>query len=164
MACLFIAEVSSNHDRDLERAFAFIDQAAAIGCGAVKFQLFKIDQMFAPEILAKSAKHRARREWELPVSFLGPIAERCRTKGVQFMCTPFYLKAVEELRPHVDAYKIASYELMWDALLAACAETGKPVILSTGMATITEVTHAAAVLPREGARERTVLPTGRAAP
>lgn len=164
MSCLFIAEVSSNHDRDLTRAFAFIDRAAEIGCGAVKFQLFKIDQMFAPEILALSAKHRARREWELPVSFLAPIAERCATRGVQFMCTPFYLKAVEELFPHVAAYKIASYELMWDGLLAACAETGKPVILSTGMATIAEIKHAADVLRRHGARDVTLLHTVSAYP
>lgn len=164
MACLFIAEVSSNHDRDLERAFAFIDRAAEIGCGAVKFQLFKIDEMFAPEILAKSAKHRARREWELPVSFLAPIAERCRQRGVQFMCTPFYLKAVEELCPHVDAYKIASYELMWDALLAACAATGKPVILSTGMATMPEIEHAADVLRQHGGCDVTLLHTVSAYP
>ena len=155
--CVFIAEVSSNHDRDLERSFAFIDRAASIGCDAVKFQLFKIDEMFAPEILAKSAKHRARKDWELPVSFLKPLAERCRAQGVQFMCTPFYLKAVEELAPHVDAYKIASYELMWDALLAACAQTGKPVILSTGMATMPEITHAAEVLRRNNARDVTLL-------
>ena len=159
MACLFIAEVSSNHDRDLARAFAFIDRAAEIGCGAVKFQLFKIDEMFAPEILAQSAKHRARREWELPVSFLPAIAERCRARGVQFMCTPFYLKAVDELLPHVDAYKIASYELMWDALLAACARTGKPVILSTGMATVPEIKHAAEVLRTNGAGAVTLLHT-----
>ena len=159
MACLFIAEVSSNHDRDLERAFAFIDKAAEIGCGAVKFQLFKIDEMFAPEILAQSAKHRARREWELPVSFLAPIAERCRWREIQFVCTPFYLKAVDELLPHVDAYKIASYELMWDALLEACARTGKPVILSCGMATLQEVHHAAGVLRRNGARDVTLLHT-----
>ena len=164
MTALFIAEVSSNHDRDLARAFAFIDRAAEIGCGAVKFQLFKIDEMFAPEILAQSAKHRARREWELPVSFLAPIAERCRARGVAFMCTPFYLKAVEELEPHVAAYKIASYELMWDALLAACAATGKPVILSTGMATIPEITHAADVLRRAGARDVTLLHTVSAYP
>lgn len=164
VSCLFIAEVSSNHDRDLDRAFALIDRAADIGCGAVKFQLFKIDEMFAPEILAKSAKHRARKEWELPVSFLGPLAERCRARGVQFMCTPFYLKAVDELLPHVAAYKIASYELMWDALLAACAETGKPVILSTGMATIPEIKHAADVLRRHGARDVTLLHTVSAYP
>lgn len=155
--CLFIAEVSSNHDRDLGRAFAFIDRAADIGCGAVKFQLFRIDDMFAPEILARSEKHRARREWELPVSFLPELARRCRERGIAFMCTPFYLEAVEELRPYVDAYKVASYELMWDDLLAACARTGKPVILSTGMATMDEIRHAAAVLRDNGAVDVTLL-------
>ncbi len=157
MGCVFIAEVSSNHDCDLERSFAFIDCAAGIGCDAVKFQLFKIDEMFAPEILAQSAKHRARKEWELPVSFLEPLARRSRDRGVQFICTPFYLKAVEELAPHVDAYKIASYELMWDALLASCAETGKPIILSTGMATMPEITHAVEVLRRHKASNVTLL-------
>lgn len=155
--CVFIAEVSSNHDRDLDRSFAFIDRAAEIGCQAVKFQLFRIDEMFAPEILEQSAKHRARREWELPVSFLAPLAQRCREHNVEFMCTPFYLKAVDELAPHVSAYKIASYELMWDELLAACASTGKPVILSTGMATLPEITHAAEVLRRHNARDVTLL-------
>jgi sialic acid synthase SpsE len=159
MACIFIAEVSSNHDRDLTRAFAFIDKAAEIGCDAVKFQLFKIDEMFAPEILAQSPKHRARKNWELPVSFLPAIAERCRERGVQFLCTPFYLKAIEELAPHVDAYKVASYELMWDGLLEACAKTGKPVILSCGMATLEEVHHAAGVLRRAGAERVTLLHT-----
>src|ERR1700740_1070570 len=97
-APMFIAEASSNHDRDLARALAFVDAAADAGCDAVKFQLFKIDRMFAPEILSKSAKHRARREWEWPLSHLAPLAERCVARGIQFSCTPFYLEAVEELR------------------------------------------------------------------
>ena len=57
---LFIAEASSNHGRDLSRALAFADAAADAGCDAVKFQLFRIDRMFAPEILSASPKHRAR--------------------------------------------------------------------------------------------------------
>ena len=59
----FVAEVSSNHARDLERAKAFIRAAREVGCHGVKFQLFKVDQLFAPEILAKSEAHRKRREW-----------------------------------------------------------------------------------------------------
>jgi N-acetylneuraminate synthase len=73
---LFIAEASSNHGRDLSRAKAFVDSAADAGCDAVKFQLFKIDRMFAPEILAQSPKHRARAEWELPLSHLEPLGEK----------------------------------------------------------------------------------------
>ena len=107
MKPLFVAEVSSNHNRDLQRCFTFIDTAAAIGCDAVKFQLFKIEELFAPEILSKSAEHRKRKEWELPVDFLPYISARCREKNIQFSCTPFYLDAVAELLPYIDFYKIA---------------------------------------------------------
>ena len=154
---LFIAEASSNHDRDLARALAFVDAAADAGCDAVKFQLFKIAKMFAPEILSKSAKHRARAEWELPLKHLKPIAERCAARDIAFSCTPFYLDAVEELRPYVAFYKIASYELLVTPLLEACAQTGKPIVLSTGMATMDEIKGAAATLKRAGARDVTLL-------
>lgn len=154
---LFIAEASSNHARDLDRALAFVDAAADCGADAVKFQLFKIDRMFAPEILAQSAKHRARRDWELPLAHLAPLAERCSARGIAFSCTPFYVEAVEELRPFVGFYKIASYELLVGPLLEACAATGKPVVLSTGMATLEEIELAAATLARAGARDVTLL-------
>lgn len=154
---LFIAEASSNHGRELSRALAFVDAAAQAGCDAVKFQLFKIDRLFAPEILAKSAMHRARKDWELPLSFLDPIAEHCALKRIAFSCTPFYLEAVAELEPFVAFYKVASYELLVDPLLQACAATKKPVILSCGMATIDEIRHAVEVLQRAGAVDITLL-------
>jgi sialic acid synthase SpsE len=153
----FIAEASSNHGRDLSRALAFVDAAADCGCDAVKFQLFKIDRIFAPEILAASAKHRARRAWELPHAHLAPLAKRCRAWGIEFSCTPFYVEAVEELRPFVDFYKIASYELLYAPLLEACAATDKPVVLSTGMATLEEIRTAATQLKRGGAGDITLL-------
>ena len=96
---LFIAEASSNHGRDLARALGFVDAAADAGCDAVKFQLFKIARMFAPEILTRSEKHRARKDWELPLAHLAPLAERCRERNILFSCTPFYLEAVDELAP-----------------------------------------------------------------
>ncbi len=146
----FIAEVSSNHGRDLERSLALIDAAAAAGCDAVKFQLFKIDELFAPEILERSEEHRRRKQWELPVEFLPELATRAHERGIEFGCTPFYLAAVGELEPHVDFFKVASYELLWDELLAACAATGKPVILSTGMATLDEIAHGVKVVRSSG--------------
>lgn len=157
MSVLFVAEVSSNHQRDLARSLAFVDTAAAVGCDGVKFQLFKIDQLFAPEILARSEEHRRRRAWELPVEFLPSLAARCRQHNILFGCTPFYLEAVEELRPYVDFYKIASYELLWSDLLAACAGTGKPVALSTGMATLEEVQTAVTLLRQAGCQDLTLL-------
>lgn len=150
MNARFIAEVSSNHHRDPERCLRFIDVAADIGCAAVKFQLFRVTELFAPEILARSPAHRARAAWELPEDLLPALAARCRTHGMQFACTPFHLDAVRVLEPHVDFYKVASYELLWDDLLKACAATGKPVVLSTGMATLEEVLRAVAVLRAAG--------------
>lgn len=135
----------------------FVRAAADCGCDAVKFQLFKIDQLFAPEVLASSPEHRARKNWELPLSFLPEIAAECRRVGVTFACTPFYLDAVEELMPYAEFYKVASYELIWDDLVRACASTGKPLILSTGMANMAEITHAADVAREAGATDVTLL-------
>ncbi|MCJ9430317.1 N-acetylneuraminate synthase family protein [Kordiimonas marina] len=157
VAPFFIAEVSSNHARDQDRCRAFIQKAAEVGCDAVKFQLFRIDELFAPEILAKSEDHRRRKDWELPVSFLPALKSACVESGIQFSCTPFYLDAVGELEPYVDFYKIASYELPWDDLIAACARTGKPLVLSTGMATLEEIRHAVTVFRANGGKDLTLL-------
>lgn len=153
----FVAEVSSNHHGDLERCLEFVDTAARIGCDAVKFQLFRIRELFAPEILRRSSKHRDRVAWELPVRFLPTIVQRCRDHGIGFFCTPFYLEAVSELQPFVDAYKISSYELLWINLLEKCANTGKPVILSTGMATWAEVDGAVQALRSFGCHKIMLL-------
>lgn len=157
MKPLFIAEVSSNHHQDLDRCKAFIDAAAEIGCDAVKFQLFRIRELFAPEVLARSAEHRQREAWELDPALLAPLAAYAASRRLAFCCTPFYLDAVVELEPHVAFYKIASYELLWDDLLRAVAATGKPVILSTGMATLDEVRHAVDVLRQAQCRAITLL-------
>lgn len=153
----FIAEVSSNHNQDIDRCFAFIDKAAEIGCDAVKFQLFKIEELFAPEILSKSEEIQRRKGWELPVSFLPELSKRSKEKNIKFGCTPFYMDAVHELYEFVDFYKIASYELLWNDLLTACAKTGKPVILSTGMATLDEVKSAVDILIKAGCKNLTIL-------
>lgn len=157
MSPLFIAEVSSNHHKSLSRCLEFVDVAALSGCGAVKFQLFKIDQLFSPEVLAGSEEHRRRKEWELPLEYLAPIVEHCKLKNIQFSCTPFYLEAVKELEPFVDFYKIASYELLWDDLLIACAQTNKPVVISVGMASLEEIDHAVSVLRQSGCAQLTIL-------
>ena len=153
----FIAEISSNHDCDIERCFRLIDKAAEIGCHSAKFQLFKIDQLFAPEILRHRPEVAARKAWELPLEFLPLLAERCKKNKIDFSCSPFYLKAVEELEPYTAFYKIASYALLWDELLIESARTGKPVILSTGMATLKEVEHAVEVLRKNGCEDLTLL-------
>ena len=157
MTARFVADVSSNHHRDLNRALAFVETASRLGCAAVKFQLFTVNELFAPEILAKSPQHRARAHWELPEPFLAPLAARSRDLGMAFACTPFSLRALDVLEPHVDFFKVASYELLWDDLLRACAVTGKPVVLATGMATLDEVVRATHVLRDAGCPDPILL-------
>jgi sialic acid synthase SpsE len=153
----FIAEVSSNHHGDLERCKQFIDCAAEIGCDSVKFQLFKIEELFSWEARNARPELNARKAWELPVEFLPALADHTHDRGLKFSCTPFYLDAVVELEPYVDFYKIASYELLWDELLIRCALTRKPVVLSTGMATMDEINHAVDNLVAAGCQDLTLL-------
>lgn len=153
----FIAEISSNHNRDINRALELIEAAAYSGCDGVKFQLFKIDQLFAPEILEKSQTHRNRRQWELPLEFIPPLSQTAHDLGLSFSCTPFYLDGVAELEPYVDFYKIASYELLWHDLFEACALTGKPLVFSTGMAVVDEIHSVLSLLNNLPSKDITVL-------
>jgi sialic acid synthase SpsE len=157
MKVKYIAEVSSNHNCDIERSKQFIDVSKEAGCDGVKFQLFKISELFAPEILNKSEIHRNREKWELPEDFIPILADYAHQKGLLFSCTPFYLEAVNILEPYVDFYKIASYELLWLDLFKKCGKTGKPVVFSTGMATMDEVVIALKTLLDSGCREITIL-------
>lgn len=153
----FISEVSSNHSQNIERAIEFIDQSALVGCSAVKFQLFRVEKLFAKEVFEFKPKTMDRKKWELPLDFLPILSNHCLKKNIQFSCTPFYLEAVDELYNYVDFYKIASYELLWDDLLVKCAETKKPIVLSTGMATITEIENAVNILKKNGCNNLTLL-------
>jgi N-acetylneuraminate synthase len=157
MTVPFTAEVSSNHSRDLARCLRFVEAATEAGCSAVKFQLFKVRELFTAEALAHSESLRRREAWELPVHFLPELSAACRAARIQFVCTPFYLAAVQELFPYVAMYKVGSYELLWDALLQECAATKKPIVLSTGMATMDEIRRAIEVLRQAGCNDLTLL-------
>jgi N-acetylneuraminate synthase len=147
-----VAEISSNHQRDLARCLAFVDAAADLGLWGVKFQQFKIRQLFAPEALAHDPRLLEREAWELPESYLPEIARHAQERGIAFGSTPFYLEAVDALAPHVDFLKIASYQLLFHPMLRAVARTGKPVVVATGMATLREVAEAMDVLRAAGCK------------
>jgi sialic acid synthase SpsE len=150
----FIAEIGSNHNAHRERCLALVDAAAWAGCGAVKLQVFRVEDLFAPRALEAHPELERRRAWEFPLELLEPVRERCRRRDVELGATPFALWAVKELADHVDFFKIASYELLWPALIHACAATGRPLVLSTGMATLQEVATAVAVARVAGAESQ----------
>ena len=118
----FISEISSNHNGNLKRSLKMIKLSADIGFDIVKFQLFKIDKLFAKEILDKSKDHRNRKKWELNEKHIPILAKQCKQNKIKFCVTPFYLEAVDVIKPYVDYIKIASYEILWKDLLIKCAK------------------------------------------
>lgn len=155
--CYFIAEVSSNHGASLDRCIEFVDVAAMSGFDAVKFQAFKVKELFSPEVLAGSDEHRKRSDWELPLAFFPEIRRRCDHRGIALGVTPFYLDAVSSTERYVDFFKIASYEILWLDLIQEVASTGKPLVVSTGMADFPEVSEAVTTATASGCVDLSVL-------
>lgn len=128
---LFIAEIGSNHNRDLNRTLQLIDKAREIGCWAVKFQLFKASNLYHPSFVKQIEKMK---QWELPEYFLESIKERCVKNDLKFICTPFDLDCIEILEYiGVDFLKIGSYELYYMDLINAVIDTKIPWMISAGM-------------------------------
>lgn len=153
----FIAEIGSNHNRDLARAERLVDACATAGAGAVKIQVFHVEDLFAPAVLAQRPELRARKAWEFPMELLEPLARHVASAGLEFGATPFGLWAVEPLAAVVDFFKVASYELLWHDLIRSCAATGRPLVISTGMASLDEIDDAVATARDAGADDLRLL-------
>jgi pseudaminic acid synthase len=156
-----IAELSANHLGSLERALAIVDAAADAGCDALKLQTFTPGSMTLDS--ARGDFHiaegpwRGRSLWELygeactPWDWHARIFAHGAARGLVVFSTPFDERAVEQLdRLGAPAFKIASFELVDLELIACAAATGKPVILSTGMASDEEVGEAVETARRHG--------------
>jgi sialic acid synthase SpsE len=152
-----IAEIGLNHSGHLERALAMVDAAAEAGASAIKLQTLVATELVAPTCPAPAHVTAASLTdffagFELDESAHRAIAARVRERGLALIATPLSLDAVDMLeRVGLDAYKIASGDLTWDALITKAARTGKPLIISTGMASLGEVSHALATARLAGA-------------
>jgi len=136
MATKFIAEIGSNHNRDIVRTLELINKAKNIGAWGVKFQLFRAKKLYSPEFKTQIKKMK---KWELPKNFINLIKMRCQELDLKFICTPFDLEAVDFLKDHIDIFKIGSYEFLYTDLIEAVINTGHPWIISTGMATFSQM-------------------------
>ncbi len=158
-----IAEIGINHGGSIDRALALVDAAAAAGAHAVKLQTIFADELVASSCPAPSHVQAESlieffRQFELDEAAHHAVAERASLRGLKIISTPFSESAVDLLeRVGVDAYKIASGDLTWDQLIVRCAATGKPLIMSTGMATLAEAHHALAVARLAGAEHVALL-------
>jgi pseudaminic acid synthase len=161
-----IAELSANHLGSLKRALAIVDEAAKAGADAIKLQTFTPEQMVEPGTLIKSGPWAGSdaldlyREAHTPREWHEPLFERAHARGLIAFSSVFHPDDVDFLESlRCPIYKIASFELTDHRLIRYAAETGKPIVLSTGMASLQEIAGAAvaATLHTTGAPRLTVL-------
>jgi sialic acid synthase SpsE len=152
-----IAEIGLNHDGSADRALALVEAAAQAGASAVKVQVLEAEALVAsgapaPVHVDATSLVDFFRRFELDAAVYRRIAARARDLGLAFIATPLSLPAVDLLEDiGVDAYKIASGDITWAGLIQRCAATGKPLIVSTGMATLPEAQQAVRWATQAGA-------------
>lgn len=160
---LVIAEAGVNHNGDLDRALQLVDAAAAAGCDAVKFQTFRAGALasrgaaMADYQRANTGRQESQYEMlkrlELSEEAHYRLLEHAQRRGILLFSTAFDLDSLEFLRRlDIPLWKIPSGEITNYPFLVRVAGMGKPVILSTGMATIGEVDDAVRVLTQHGVR------------
>lgn len=163
-----VAEMSGNHNHDLNRALAIIDAAKLSGADAVKLQTYRADTItidhYSDDFIVKGGLWNGRRLYELyeeahtPWEWHAPIFEHARQIGITVFSSPFDDTAVEFLEElGAPAYKIASPEIIDLPLIRKVARTGKPIVMSTGAATLEEIDEAIQAARNEGAIELAVL-------
>ena len=164
----FIAEIGRNHNADMNLAKEMIDAALKAGADAVKFQSFTAEGLLIRELPKVShiqetsgdtvSAYESTREVELKPDMHVELRDYTRDKGGIFFSTPEDHTMVELLNGlDVPVYKIASLDIPYLDLIAAIADSGKPVILSTGMSYIGEVEKALRTLHERGVRDVAVL-------
>ena len=162
-----IAEMSGNHNQSLERALAIVDAAAEAGADAIKLQTYTADTMTmkgAYTIQDPSSLWNGRELYELyeeaytPWEWHEPIMKRAKEKGIIAFSSPFDETAVDFLESlDVPLYKIASFENTDWPLLRKVAETGKPVIMSTGVSQLSDMDESVRLLHQAGCKELVLL-------
>ena len=161
-----IAEIGVNHEGKLDLAMKLIDLAKEGGTDAAKFQTYKADTLASKHSPAywdlskepTTSQHKLFQKYD---SFGPPeyraLAKHCEEVEIDFVSTPFDKSAVELLDPLMPFFKIASADLTNTPLLRQVAETGKPVVLSTGASNAAEVRAAVDTLRRAGCQELSLL-------
>lgn len=167
---LIIAELSGNHNQSLDRAMEIVEAAAKAGAQALKLQTYTADTMtidlsereffIADEnsLWKGDSLYSLYQKAYTPWEWHKPIFDRCRELGIIGFSTPFDATAVDFLEDlDVPCHKIASFENTDLPLIAKVAQTGKPIIMSTGMATIAEIDESVRTARTNGCKNLILL-------
>ena len=167
---MVIAEMSGNHNQSLDRALEIVDAAAAAGAHAIKLQTYTADTITlncrggsfdindSNSLWSGKNLHDLYKDAHTPWEWHKPIMERARKNGLTCFSSPFDETAVDFLESlNTPAYKIASFENNHLPLISKAAETGKPLIISTGMATLGELETAVNTAREAGCKELILL-------
>ena len=152
-----IAEAGVNHNQNRDMAFQLVDAAAGCGVDAVKFQTFKAHKLAHKQVEkahyqklntdVTESQLEMLTKLELPYAWHNELQEHARNKGIEFLSTAFDEASLQFLQTlNLPIYKVPSGELTNAPLLWRFANTGKPLIISTGMATLSEVEQALAIV------------------
>src|SRR5690606_3019312 len=165
-----VAEMSGNHNQTLDRALKIVEAAAEAGADAIKLQTFKPDSMTLnlsndqfkvndpQSIWNNQSLYELYEKAYTPWEWHQPIFERCKELGLIAFSSPFDIAAVDFLEElDVPCYKIASFENIDHHLVSRVAQTGKPIIISTGMATIAEIEETVQVARDSGCEQLILL-------
>jgi N-acetylneuraminate synthase len=161
-----IAEAGVHHNCSLQKAFELVDAAVETGVDAIKFQTYRAEKLvttWAPRYWDCGEKPGTQFDTFQERDKFGfeeykKIAEYCKVKGIIFLSTPFDEEAVEWLdKLEMPLYKVASADITHFPLLKRIAQTGKPVVLSTGASEAAEINEAIGWLKQNGTKEIALL-------
>ncbi len=147
----FVAEAGVNHEGSMERAKQMVEEVAKAGADAIKFQAYKAETLAVKDspVYWDTSKEPTASQYELfkrhdqfGKAEFEELAEYARAYKIDFFATPFDLESADYLDPWVPAFKVASADITTRPLLRHVAAKGKPVFLSTGAATVTEIRKA----------------------
>jgi N,N'-diacetyllegionaminate synthase len=152
--CFIIAEIGSNHNGDLETAKKLIDVAVKAGADAVKFQSYEGNSLVTTE----NPSHKILNKYSLTKELHVKLNEYCKKKGIIFASTPFDFERLNWLKKlNIPFYKIASGDITYLTFIKEISKLGKPIILSTGTATLGEVEEAIKIIWNTGNKQVVLL-------
>jgi sialic acid synthase SpsE len=160
----FVADISANHDGELERAKLLVRLCSEAGADAAKFQNFRASKIVSDrgfKALVKQSSHQAQwkksvfevyQDASLPWEWTPTLRQECEACGIEYFSAPYDLEAVDMLDPYVELFKIGSGDITWPEMLRKVAEKQKPVLLATGASDMEEVRRAVEEIYRTNSR------------